>query len=272
MADTDPLNAEFASRHPDAFARVLAEAEGSDVDAVLSRLPRATRASIVARLPRAQFEALLDHPESDADQWLVDAPFEEAVTLLSRVPRERRLVLINALPDRQRRQQLLRHEQYPAHSVGSLVGDVPLRFNAAAPVSQALLDIQAIGSDDAVPLVVVDKQGRYLGTFNIWRLLSRRRPTGLIGDYINRVKPLFPETSIANAAENAGWDRYSWLPVVDNRGRVLGAVSRSSLMAAARRLSGTSEQAGEFTLGLMRELVYAMGNLLDTVLGRRRTP
>ena len=270
MADADPISADFARRHPDSFARLLAHAESSEVDGILADLPPATGAAVAARLPANSLAELLDKSEGVAGQWLADARFDDAVTLLSRLPRERRLVLVNALSDRERRQQLLRHQQYPGHSVGSLVGDVPLRFNAEEPVAEALAEIWEIGGDDPGPLVVVDRQGRYLGVLNVWRLLSRKRPTGVVGDYVNRVSPLFPETSIANAANDAGWDRHSWLPVIDSRRRVLGAVSRASLMSASRRLAGSGEQASEFTMELMRELVYAMGELLDLILGRRR--
>lgn len=268
MTDVDPISADFASRFPDSFARVLSRGEG-DVDAILKSLPTSTTAAVVARLPGSQIDKLLSSGEHDPTQWLADASFEDAVTLLSRIPREERLTLVNSLRDRERRQQLLRHQQYPAHSVGALVGDIPLRFNAEAPVAEAVLELREIGGDDPGPLVVVDKQGRYKGTLNAWRLLSRKRASGTVGDYVNRVTAIYPETSIINASRNTDWDSHSWLPVIDSRKRVLGAVSRAVIFRAARKQTGEPRPATDFSLGLLRDAIFVFGDLLDYVLARK---
>lgn len=265
----DPLSADFARRFPDSFARVLAHA-GDEADAVVRALPASTAAAVVTRLPAPRIEAMLAGGGHEPERWLAEASFEDAVALLSRMPRESRLTLVNSLRDRERRQQLLRHQQYPAHSVGALVGDIPQRLSIDSPIAEILLELREIGGSVPVPLVVVDHQGRYQGVLNTWRLLSRDRPTGTVATYVDRVSPLSPETSIANAAENQQWDQLGWLPVVDGRGRVLGAVSRAAILKAARLQAGGALGAGDLTLELLRDAVYVLGNLLDAVLMRNR--
>jgi len=269
MPDLDPLSADFASRFPDSFARTLTRTPDADIDRVLAGLPPEVKAAVVARLPGPRIDELLSSGEHEPESWLVDASFEDAVTLLSRIPREERLALVNSLKDRERRQQLLRHQQYPAHSVGALVGDIPIRFSSEAPVVEALVELRELGGEDPGALVVVDRQGRYLGMLDTWKLLSRQRPAGTVGDYLIRVPAIFPETSIVNAADNPDWDRHSWLPVIDQRRRVLGAVSRASILKAARKLAGETGRASDFTLDLLSELVYVLGDMLDNVLTRK---
>jgi Mg/Co/Ni transporter MgtE len=272
MDSIDPISADFADRFPDSFARVAARGSDADVTSILESLPPATKASIAARLPGARIDALLRSGRHDARRWLEDASFEDAVGLLSRIPRERRLALVNSLKDHERRRQLLRHEQYPTHSVGALVGDIPLRFSAEARASDAVFELRANADAEPGPLVVVDQQGRYMGTLNTWRLLARKRAAGNVAEYTNRVAAIHPETSILSAVENPDWDRNLWLPVIDHRRRVLGAVSRAALFKAARRQTGDAGAGTGGMIGdLLRELVYAMGELLEWIFARKST-
>lgn len=269
MTDLDPLSVDFAVRFPDTFVRTLLRTPDLDLDRVLASLPARDQAAVVARLPGQRIDEVLASGEHEAEAWLADGSFENAVALLSRIPREKRLKLVNSIKDRDRRQQLLRHQQYPAHSVGSLVGDIPMRFDAATPVIEALVELRELKGTDPGPLVIVDRQGRYQGILDTWKLLSRERPTGAIGDFLKPAPAVFPETSIVTAAASHDWDEHSWLPVVDQKRRVLGAVARARLLGAARALGREDGSANEIALNLLDELVFVLGDLLDNLMTRK---
>lgn len=271
MTDCDPLTAEFATNFPDSFARVLGRASTKDISQVLGKLPPGVKASIVARLSGAQIRQLLDSGEHEPQQWLEDAPFDDAVTLLSRLPGEQRLTLVNALGNRERRQKLLRHEKYPTHSVGALVGDVGLRINSDSSAADVAQELRELGGDETTTIVVVDADGYYSGKLNYWRLLAGDPPMGKIRDYVRKVSPIYPETSIPSAALNEDWFNHNWLPVVDQKQRVLGAVSRARLIRAARTFKVEEQSAADVLLRLMTDSVSVLGALLDSVLTRRST-
>ena len=126
MTEPDFLNADFARKHPDLFARSLGRGEAEEIAAVLEALPIAVAASIVSRLPASKVQALQALDQQLDEKWLANAPVEDAKTLLSRMPRERSLMLVNSLTSRKRRHRLLQYLNYPAHSIGALVTDVPL--------------------------------------------------------------------------------------------------------------------------------------------------
>lgn len=170
MADTDILNADFARKHPDKFARLLGRGDANEISQVLNKLPKPVAASIVSRLPASRIDLLLSTGEADAGHWLADAPFNDAVALLSRIPRERSLVLVNSLKNRERRRRLLQYLKYPAHSVGALVTDAPVRVGSETQVEEVLAELRTFDRDKPRPVVVSHPDGTYCGVLDAWRL------------------------------------------------------------------------------------------------------
>lgn len=272
MADLDPLSLEFARRFPDSFARVLGRATAEDAALLIDRLPDSLKAGIVARLPAGRIARLLQSPGQSPVRWLSDAPFDDAVMLLSRMPRERRLELVNAVPDRKLRRQLLRSQQYPSHSVGALVRDLPLRIRADIRAEDALAELRELDTEDPGPLIIVDAGGHYMGMVDRWRLLMGNPPDGVIGDFSIDVAPLRPETPIEIAARSDAWNSRNWLPVVDHQRRVLGAVARARVLASLSRESGPGRLGSDVLANLLGNLAPVLGGVVETVLtGRDRT-
>ena len=233
-----------------------------------TKLPAALRASIVARLPGSRIVQLLDLDEDESRQWIVDAPHDHAVTLLSRIPRERRLSIVNSLADRERRLRLLRHLQFPAHSVGSMVGDVLYRINVDEQAADVLDNLRAGGAEEPWRIVAVDSNGQYAGGVDLWRLVASDKLVGTIRDYMLDVPSILPETPIADAVSREDWLRHNWLPVVDHRRHVLGGVSRAKLFGAAGQNTMGRSKIDPVFSDLMSDLVYVFAALLDGVLSR----
>lgn len=272
MADIDPLSLDFAFRHPDSFARVLGRGDAGECARIVESLPPERKAAIVARLPAPHIKALLESGRLGPANWLVDAPFNDAVTLLSRIPREKRLALVNSLADRDRKRQLLRHQQYPAHSVGALVGDIPLRLSADSQAADILAELRGFESEDPGPVVIVDAGERYLGVLDRWRLLTRSPPTGPVKDYVIAIRAVRPETPVPTVAMDEQWHTRNWLPVIDHRQRVLGSVSRAKVFRAAGAHSGSALRGSDVLIDLLADLVYMCETVLLKTFSRKDTP
>lgn len=268
MSEVDLLQADFARAHPDAFARALIRAQDSEIASVLERLPKALVASVVARLPAARALPLLESSGKKIEAWMSSCPFDDAVALLSRVPRDRRLPFINAVSNRWRRQQLLRQQRYPAHTVGSLVRDIGIRLPAAMPSAEALETIAGAAPDPG-PVIVVDSRGRFLGGVDLLRLATGASPSSPAADFVVRVGTILPETSIAVAAEAHQLSPHNWLFVADHQDRILGAVERAALLRAARAGRMAPREPWRLAFDLAADAVWSLLALLDTVLGRR---
>ncbi|MDX1517611.1 MAG: hypothetical protein R3288_12280 [Woeseiaceae bacterium] len=271
MADTDVLNADFARKYPDKFARLLGRGDGTEISQVLKKLPRPVAASVVARLPASRIDLLLGAGESDAAQWLADAQFNDAVALLSRIPRERSLVLVNSLKHRERRRRLLQYLKYPAHSVGALVTDAPVRIGSNDAVDDVLKELRTFDRDEPRPVVVAAPDGTYFGMLDPWRLLTGEAPHGTVADFVAKVPAIYPETSLAAAVKDPGWSDHSWLPVIDHERRILGGVSRSSVFTAATKIAHDARPGRDVLSVLVGDVVHLFGELLTRSLAKRGT-
>lgn len=268
MSDIDSLNADFAKARPEVFARTLSKGQTADVLDVLNRLPRERVASIAARLSGIQILTLLETGGQRFEGWLAASPFDDAVALLSRVPRERRLSLINAVADRKRRQQLLRQQRYPSHSVGALVRDVAVRISADTTVAQTLETLARFDQDPG-PIAVVDADGRFVGGLDWLRLATKPAPARRVSEYTVNIETILPETPIAVAAERHVLSAHTWLPVVDHQGRILGSVARAALVHAVGADLTANGETRHLTIDLMNDAIRCLASLLDMAFGRR---
>ncbi len=270
MDNADQLTADFARRHPDAFAKILGRGEPAEIARVLKALPATLATAIIARLPTSRVTALLaagKHPDA---KWLSDAPLDDTLMLLSRIPRENCLTLINSLGSSKRRHELLRFLKYPAHSLGALVSAVPVRISADLPAGEALAELRGLDAGDPGLLTVVSRDGRYRGTLDLWSLLSRDPPPGQVRDYTLPTPALHPETSILSARDDADWNNNNCLPVIDQEGRLLGAVTRASVFSAVHNDADDHRPTTDFFQSLLIDLVHFFGDILDRSLGKRK--
>lgn len=269
MDEVDRLSLDFASRDPDLFARILGRGNLDECARIVESLPADRKAAIVARLPASFVRQLLDSEQHRPADWLVDAPFDDAVTLLSRIPRDRRLALVNGLQDRARQRQLLRHQQFPAHSVGALVQDIPLRISVESPAAEVLAEMRKLDLEAQPPAVIVDAEGHYVGVLDDWRLLLRSPASGPVRDFVVAVKAIRPEAPASDIATNAEWRSRNWLPVIDHRRRVLGAVTREKVLSAAGAQTGDASRRHDLLLDLLADLVSLCELLLLKAITRK---
>lgn len=268
VSDADRLNVDFATRHPDLFARVLGRGEFDQCEQIVDSLPADKKAGIVARLPAPHIRQLLDSQQQQPVSWLADAPFDDAVNLLSRLSRERRLALVNSLADSDRQRDLLRQQQYPRHSIGALVADIPLLLATVSQAKDVVNDLRGLDPDSVGPIVVVDIYGRYRGILDRWRLLLREPPVGQVEDFLIPLAPIRPESPVTAVAMDDEWHRRNWMPVVDHEERVLGIVSREKVMRAASQQAGGPQRSGDILVDLLEDLVFLAERMLRAVLTR----
>lgn len=269
MTDVDPVIADFAARFPDAFANALRQGSDEEISAVVASLPPWAIASVAARLPAARLRSLLDSGDHSPRDWLEDAPFDDAIMLLSRMRRERRIALIGSVRNRRLQRRFMRHQQYPRHTTGFYVEDVFLRVDIDTPASAVLDELRSDEREDPPLMVVVDASGRYAGILNPWHLMNNRLASQRLSEQMEYIQPIAPETPVTAAAEHEGWLDHNWLPVVDNKQRVLGALSRAAVMGAANRVAPAQQSTASLLLELVDGVTHTLGEMLEGLLGRK---
>ena len=220
-------------------------------------------------MPGTRVEQLLASETHSPVDWLEKASFNDAADLLSRIPRDRRVALINEVEDRDHRNRLLQHQQFPVHSIGAIVTDFPLRIKGDLLAAEVLAEMRQLLNEDPGLLIIVDSSGRYLGVVDRWRLMIADPPAGTVQDYLVSIDPVRPEMPIVTVAQSKYWHTRNWLPVVDYKNRVLGGVSRERVFRTAAELANSSRTTDDVFTNLLKDLVYVFGDFLDWALLRR---
>ncbi len=269
-ADSDPLLLRFAATRPDELAGVLATANLRDLSELIEKLPAEVAALVAARLPSWQLAGLLGSLEPGLIcQMLISARTDDAVAIVSHLHESRYPAILDACPERDRL-SLRQLFDFPAHSLAALATTRFIRVGARTTCADFSRQLSYSGDTSPRPVIVVDDQGRYLGLLTLQAAFSLKNRKKPVADVITAVEPLSGMTSAESAIGSRLWSRYTELPVVDSRHRVLGVVSR----AALQRVAGSDSPADFSTERLFSEIAVGYlttcGRLLETMLGRIR--
>ena len=267
MSDSDRLTLAYANRYPEQFATEIASAPDSERLAVLLALPPAAAGRVTARLPAAVFREICSQQRDELVIWLNASSFDDAVALLVRLPRNEQRVLVSLITDRSARRRLRQFLNFPAHSVGALAVELPLRVLADTPLRDLLAELTGLGARGERPIVLTDSDGLYQGILDLWRLALTDHMSGTAADCSLRVEPVQPEMSVHNARNLRQWHRHAWLPVVDHEQRVLGFVSRENILGTSETIHSDAEIIGESIAVLCLRYFEVLTELLETLLG-----
>jgi Mg/Co/Ni transporter MgtE len=237
----DPLVLRFASARPDELASVLAGADPADIADLFGDLPVKSAATVATRLPSWQLTSLLSSLESEKiAQMLVAASIDDAVSMVSHLPESRYPAILESAGDAGRA-ELHQLFEYPSHSLASLATTAFIRVSAGT-LCAAFCE-QLSNSTD-----------------------TRSRP---VEDVASSVEALSGLTSAESALKSRLWMRFTELPVVDNRHRVLGVVSRAKLLRIAGDDSTDDFSFERLFTELATGYLNTCGRLLESVLGKR---
>lgn len=201
--------------------RELAEAlEDDRLADLLEEMDEAEQVRLIERLDRDRLARVLEEMEAD-----------DAADLLGELPDHRRAELLGAM-DPGEAAPLRRLLTYAADTAGGLMTPEPVILGPQATVAEALARVR--DADLPVPLAVQvfvcrppyeTPSGRFLGVAGFQRLL-REAPGKPVGRCLQEgVEPLAADDSDRHVAQRlAAYDIVA-LPVCDEAGRLLGAVT-----------------------------------------------
>jgi len=266
----DPLLLAFAKTRPEELAGVLATADTRELAEFIGGLPENVAALLVTRLPSWQLTGLLGALEPDQiSRMLTVAATDDAVAIVSHLQESRYPAILEACPD-ESRLALRQLFNYPTHSLASLATTRFIRVAAKTTCGEFSRQLSSTSDTRPRPILVVDDRGKYLGILSLQAVFSMKKRSKAVAEVTIHLEPLSGLTSAESALGSRLWNRYTELPVVDNRHRVLGVVSR----AALQRIAGDDALAEFSTERLFSELAYGYfstcGRLLESLLGRIR--
>jgi len=270
MTDADELLLSYAENFPEDFAAGVNMAPTAELVELLRALPRALAVGVLARLPISSLRRANSALGDEVGQWLNAAGFETKIALLVRLPRGERSALIGAIADRRTQRRIRQTLNFPSHSVGSMVRELPVHVPDDKPLGELLDELREERARTEVPVVLIDGEGRYAGVLDLWRVAMREGDGERCGSFARPVEPLSPEMSLENARELEQWNRRSWLPVVDYGGRLLGYVRRQQVLGTRETAHTEAEIVRDSIMVLSVRYVDALADMLQRLLGARR--
>ena len=206
--------------NPKRRAEVAAALDDERLADVLEELPEDDQVEILAGLANERAADVLEAMEpDDAADLLADLPPEQAEELLQLMEPD------EAAP-------LRRLLSYDENTAGGMMTTEPVVLGPEATIAEALATVRreelapALASMVYVcrpPLEV--PTGRYLGLVHIQRLL-REPPHGAVGSIIDKeIEPVPASASLETVTRTLATYNLVSLPVVDDDGRLIGAVT-----------------------------------------------
>lgn len=265
------LSEAFLREYPAQAVRAL---ERKPVEAIVSALqglePEAS-AALLPAMNRAEAAACLTQlPQHEASEILAVLGPEQGALLLRFLEKDDRRILLRAV-GKDLAAQIEDYLRQAPESAAAFATHRVVVLSDDLFVEDALELIHSAQGELLSNLYVVDRNGRLVGVLGLDELL--RAPRNVLVSSLTRkeIAKLNADSDLKTVLAHPGWRDYQSLPVVDKRGRFVGAIRYKmvqQLRQEAQRSSGFSHggASGEIAKLYCRGL-WSASELLGAMLG-----
>lgn len=227
-ADRDQIRTAMDGVHEQDIAEAIMRLEHEESLVLLQKLDAETAAYVLIELPTEDARAIINElPDATVAHYLDILPMDDAIELREELDPERFEALLNVIPVEDA-DEIRRLMSYPEGSAGQLLTEDYVEVGATATMSDVLAIIRQTTDADFETvnyIYVIGEDRHLLGVLTLRRVI-RAEPGALARDVMNSdpisVSVNLPEVEVARTLA-----RYSFsaIPVLDDRGRMLGIVT-----------------------------------------------
>lgn len=241
--DTESISVAFLASRPAEAAAELGRLGPEEVAAFLATVPARIAAEPLAAMAPWQSGRCLALMEPVQAAALLEAlPAAQRARCLRAADDGAREAILGHVSTRRAR-AVRRQLRYPAALVGAWMAGDAITLSREATVEEALAALQAQGHDNSVQLYVVDHDGRPVGLVTLAALLRAPAHQRIERLMRRELAAVNADTPVSRIEADASWGDHLERPVLDPRGRLVGALSLSRL-AESRVHAGVGQTAG----------------------------
>jgi magnesium transporter len=250
----DRLARAFLESHPPRAAMTLEQMPVSRAAAVLRAVPaRAAAAVMSAMTVRYASDCLGQLAAGEAAAIVAEMSTDNSAAVVRALHPDRRESLFAALAV-EVRDPLARMLPYPDGTAGAVMDPSVFHLPDDVLVADARVRLGRAARELLYYLYIVDRERRLVGVLDIPELmLARGRDP--VSVFMHRdVGRLSVWMPVALVRDHAGWQHYHAMPVVDEEGRLLGAIRYQTLRRLEREASDRRPDPAQLTAGALAEL------------------
>jgi magnesium transporter len=251
----------FAQEHPSDVARLLDRGNAEQVAPLLDGMDREASGRLLSRMNPSSAAAVVSLLTSDAASKLLRAAgVSRAALILSHADATTRLTVLDAMTGREAHavRRLLIHS---SRTAGSIMDAMVLCVADDANASDALAQVRQHAEHVMFYVYVVDREQRLVGVTTLRDLLAADPDESVQTLMRDRPESIGARSSLLAIVAHPGWRSYHAMPVVDERGVMIGAIRYETARSIERELGQAVRQSDvSQTAGALAQL-YAIGAL-----------
>jgi magnesium transporter len=214
----------FLENHPLGAVSVLETLSPGDAAAYLKDVPKDVAGKVLNFMQPLSIAAILPKLSADkAATLLTDMDVHARTRVMRLVDDSLMSAIMDAMP-KGAAKDITKFLKYPEGSVGSWMSSDMAVFEESISVEVCLNQLRALPERVRSPLFVIDKKRKFIGAIELADLLIAS-DEAIMGDLVDTgIRRLSPLARLSTVVTLDAWDSAHTLPVVGNRGLLLGAL------------------------------------------------
>lgn len=254
MIAEDRLARAFLESHAQHAAMALEHMPVTRAAAVLGAVPPRAAATVLREMTVSCASDCLAHlVPGEAAAIVAELATDNAAGIVRALQPERREPLLAALAEHVR-DPIARVLPYPDGTAGAVMDPSIFQLRDDVLVADARMRLGRAARELLYYVYIVDREHRLVGVLDIPELMLARARHPVSASMHRDVAHLSVWMPVALVREHAGWQHYHAMPVVDEEGRLLGAIRYQTLRRLQREASDRGPNPARLTAGALAEL------------------
>ena len=256
----DALLAEVSELHPADIAIVLDRVDLTEARYIFDLLEAETAAEVITELPEDRRDALLGtlSAEEIAEEVIEQLDSDDAADVIAELPDAKQQEVLANLDDGDLKSEITELLSYADNTAGALMAKELVKVNVGASMLDCVRELRKHGEhiDNIYQIHVVDDHGRFVGTIQLKQLITESLRSPVKDAYDPEAVAVKADTDVEEVARLMEKYNLAVMPVVDDRGRLVGRITFDDVMDSVRKEETEDAQK----MGGMEALEYSYSN------------